>query len=48
MRVLKPLDRYVLSEWMKIFAGTALGFPVLVIVIDLTEKLDKYLSRSSR
>ena len=46
MRILKPLDRYVLSEWLKIFAGTALGFPVLVIVIDLTEKLDKYLSRS--
>ena len=46
MRILKPLDRYVLSEWLKIFAGTALGFPVLVIVIDLTEKLDKYLNRS--
>ncbi|MEK7240444.1 MAG: LptF/LptG family permease [Gemmatimonadota bacterium] len=46
MRIMKPLDRYVLSEWVKIFAGTALGFPVLVIVIDLTEKLDKYLQRS--
>lgn len=46
MRVMKPLDRYVLTEWVKIFAGTALGFPVLVIVIDLTEKLDKYLNRS--
>ncbi len=46
MRLLKPLDRYVLSEWVKIFAGTALGFPVLVIVIDLTEKLDKYLNRN--
>ena len=46
MRLLKPLDRYVLSEWVKIFSGSALGFPVLVIVIDLTEKLDKYLNRS--
>ncbi len=46
MRIMKPLDRYVLSEWVKIFAGTALGFPVLVIVLDLTEKLDKYLQRS--
>jgi lipopolysaccharide export system permease protein len=46
MRVLKPLDRYVLTEWVKIFAGTALGFPLLVIVIDLTEKLDKYLNRN--
>lgn len=45
LRFLKPLDRYVLKEWMKIFAGTALGFPVLVIVLDLAEKLDKYLNR---
>jgi lipopolysaccharide export system permease protein len=46
LRMLKPLDRYVLTEWVKIFAGTALGFPLLVIVIDLTEKLDKYLNRN--
>jgi len=46
MRILKPLDRYVLVEWVKIFIGTALGFPLLVIVIDLTEKLDKYLNRN--
>jgi lipopolysaccharide export system permease protein len=46
MRVLKPLDRYVLVEWVKIFSGTALGFPLLVIIIDLTEKLDKYLNRN--
>ncbi len=45
MRLLKPLDRYVLAEWVKIFSGTALGFPLLVIIIDLTEKLDKYLNR---
>jgi lipopolysaccharide export system permease protein len=46
LRMLKPLDRYVLAEWVKIFVGTALGFPLLVIVIDLTEKLDKYLNRT--
>ncbi|MDP1890604.1 MAG: LptF/LptG family permease [Gemmatimonadaceae bacterium] len=46
MRILKPLDRYVLAEWVKIFSGTALGFPLLVIIIDLTEKLDKYLNRN--
>ncbi len=45
MRLVKPLDRYVLAEWVKIFSGTALGFPLLVIIIDLTEKLDKYLNR---
>jgi len=27
------LDRYVLSEFLKILAATALGFPILVIVI---------------
>lgn len=45
MRLFVPLDRYVLREFWKIFAATAVGFPLLVIVIDLTEKLDKYLSR---
>jgi len=45
MRIFKPLDRYVFAEWTKIFVATALGFPMLVIVIDLTEKLDKYLNR---
>ncbi|MDQ6888193.1 MAG: LptF/LptG family permease [Gemmatimonadota bacterium] len=45
-RLYKPLDRYVLAEFWKIFIMTALGFPVLVIVIDLTEKLEKYLNRN--
>ena len=47
MRVpgLRPLDRYVLTEFLKIFAASTLGFPVLVIVIDVTENLDKYLQR---
>ncbi|MGI8497152.1 MAG: LptF/LptG family permease [Gemmatimonadaceae bacterium] len=45
-RIYKPLDRYVLTEFTKIFIMTALGFPVLVIVIDLTEKLEKYLNRN--
>ena len=43
MRLLRPLDRYVLSEFLKILAATALGFPFLVIVIDITESLQKYL-----
>jgi len=41
--LLRPLDRYVLREFTKIFLSTALGFPFLLIVIDLTEKLDRYL-----
>jgi lipopolysaccharide export system permease protein len=44
-RLLRPLDRYVFSEFWKIFVMTALGFPVLLIIIDLTDNLDKYLNR---
>lgn len=44
-RLLRPLDRYVLSEWTKIFVATAIGFPVLLTVFDLTDNIDKYLSR---
>jgi lipopolysaccharide export system permease protein len=44
-RFLHPLDRYVFSEFWKIFTMTALGFPVLIVVIDLTDNLDKYLNR---
>lgn len=40
---LRPLDRYVLIEFLRILVATALGFPVLVTVIDLTENLDKYV-----
>lgn len=46
MRVVRPLDRYVFFEWWKIFVTTALGFPILVIVIDLTDNLSKYLDRN--
>lgn len=45
MRILRPLDRYVLSEFWKVLAATALGFPLLVIIIDVSEKLDNYLAR---
>lgn len=44
-RLLRPLDRYVLSEFLKILCATAIGFPVLVIIIDVTENLNKYLQR---
>jgi hypothetical protein len=44
-RFLRPLDRYVFAEWVRIFVVTALGFPLLVVIIDLTDNLDKYLSR---
>jgi lipopolysaccharide export system permease protein len=45
-RIVRPLDRYVFWEWWKIFVVTALGFPLLVIIIDITDHLDTYLSRN--
>jgi lipopolysaccharide export system permease protein len=45
-RIFRPLDSYVLGEFWKIFVTTALGFPILVIVIDLTDKLETYLNRN--
>ncbi|MGH7620363.1 MAG: LptF/LptG family permease, partial [Gemmatimonadaceae bacterium] len=44
-RLIRPLDRYVFSEFWKIFVVTGLGFPILLIVIDITEKLQTYLDR---
>src|SRR5689334_8524631 len=46
MRLVRPLDRYVFLEFWKIFISTALGFPLLLVVIDLTDNLNKYLSRN--
>ena len=43
--LLRPLDRYVFSEFIKIFLVTALGFPILLIVIDLTDHVQGYLDR---
>jgi lipopolysaccharide export system permease protein len=45
IRLLRPLDRYVLTEFLKILTATAFGFPVLVIVINVTESLQKYLMK---
>jgi lipopolysaccharide export system permease protein len=42
---LRALDRYVLVEFLRIFAAATVGFPVLVIVLDLTENAGKYLQR---
>jgi lipopolysaccharide export system permease protein len=45
-RIFRPLDRYVFGEFWRTFVVMALGFPVLVIVIDLTDNIDKYLNRN--
>jgi lipopolysaccharide export system permease protein len=42
----RPLDRYVLASFFKIFFVTVLGFPLLVTVIDLTDRLGGYLDRN--
>ncbi|MDQ3949583.1 MAG: LptF/LptG family permease, partial [Gemmatimonadota bacterium] len=44
-RIMRPLDRYVFGEFWRIFLVTSIGFPILVIVIDLTDNLEKYLNK---
>ena len=44
-RIGGPLDRYVFGEWFKIFLSTGLGLPILLVIIDLTDNLQKYLNR---
>ena len=44
--MVRALDRYVFGEFWKIFVTTALGFPILVNIIDLTDNLDKYLGQN--
>ncbi len=44
-RNVRALDRYVFTEFSKIFVTASLGFPILLYVIDSTDNLDKYLSR---
>lgn len=41
----RPLDRYVMAEFWKVFFNMALGFPLLVIIIDVVDHLEKYLNR---
>jgi len=39
------LDRYVLREWAKILLVAMIGFPLVVVSIDLADRLDEYLAR---
>jgi lipopolysaccharide export system permease protein len=43
--IVRPLDRYVFSEFWKIFSVTALGFPILLVVIDLADHAQTYLDK---
>jgi lipopolysaccharide export system permease protein len=42
---LRQLDRYVLYSWVRIFVLTALGFPIVSILINLTDTLNRLLDR---
>jgi lipopolysaccharide export system permease protein len=42
---MSTLDRYLLRQWTRVFLVVMLGFPILVIVIDLTDKLGQYLGK---
>jgi lipopolysaccharide export system permease protein len=44
-RTMRHLDRYVLSAWVRIFVLTALGFPLVSILINLTDSLNRLLDR---
>ena len=39
------LDRYVVGNWFRIFFLTALGFPIVSILINLTDTLNRLLDR---
>ena len=41
----RTLDRYVFGSWLRIFILTALGFPLVSILINLTDTLNKLLDR---
>ena len=42
---MRILDRYVLRSWLLIFVLTALGFPVVSIMINMTDNLERLLDR---
>jgi lipopolysaccharide export system permease protein len=39
------LDRYVLGQWLRIFVLTALGFPLVSVILEATDKLTRLLDR---
>jgi lipopolysaccharide export system permease protein len=45
MTGITTLDRYVVRSWLRIFILTALGFPIVSILINLTDTLNRLLDR---
>ena len=42
----RVLDRYLAGEFIKIFGITVIGFPLVTIMFNLTDNIDRYLSRN--
>lgn len=42
---MRLLDRYVLRSWVLIFVLTALGFPLVSVMINMTDNLERLLER---
>ncbi len=42
---MRILDRYVLRSWVVIFVLTSLGFPVVSVLINMTDNLERLLAR---
>ena len=45
MKALSTLDRYILASWTRTFVLTAIGFPIVSILINLTDTLNRLLDR---
>ena len=45
MRRTTLLDRYVLSSWVRLFAVTAIGFPIVAVLTDAIQHLTELLNR---
>lgn len=43
--MLRVFDRYLLRQWLRIFSFTAFGFPIIVILIEVTDDLDVHMAR---
>ena len=47
MRSLKILDRYILKNFLGTFVVTELVVLVLATIVDMSEKIDKYLTNQA-
>jgi len=43
--IVRILDRYILRDWLRIFLITLLGFPLIVILFQITDNIQTYLAR---